>query len=201
LVYNDEGKKSEALTLALVARDYATADDLPYIEKYIDTLSTYQPISLKKWNFSKLLKIQLIYPAVFFLICLSGVTWKLLYDAKTDNDYSANVKQVVVFNNGQKTYSDVAAAKIFDIPVDVHDKERLYHITEQTNAMHGPDKDFDIFQVIEKDTTVRITGYTIDKRWYRVMFDKGDMAFIEANKLEKGIGKAIPLWSKIYKED
>ena len=39
-----------------------------------------------------------------------------------------------------------------------------------------------------------------DKKWYRVMFDSGEMAFIEADKLAKGIGNEIPLWSKIYKE-
>ena len=66
--------------------------------------------------------------------------------------------------------------------------------------MHGADKDFDIYQTIEQGTTVRITGYTADKKWFRVMFDNGEMAFIEANSLEQGIGNEIPLWSKIYKE-
>ena len=33
------------------------------------------------------------------------------------------------------------------------------------------------------------------------MFDNGEMAFIEASKLKKGIGNDIPLWSKIYKNE
>ena len=42
--------------------------------------------------------------------------------------------------------------------------------------------------------------YSSDKKWSRVMFDNGEMAFIESDKLQQGIGKEIPLWSKIYKE-
>jgi len=54
--------------------------------------------------------------------------------------------------------------------------------------------------MVKEGTTVRITGYTVDKMWLRVMFDDGEMAFIEADKLAPGIGNEIPLWSKIYKE-
>ena len=67
--------------------------------------------------------------------------------------------------------------------------------------MHGADKSFDVYKIVEKGATVRITGYTADQKWLRVMFDNGEMAFIEANKLEQGIGNKIPLWSKIYKEN
>ena len=66
--------------------------------------------------------------------------------------------------------------------------------------MHGADKSFDVFATVASGTTVRLTGYTGDKKWYRVMFDSGEMAFIEADKLKQGIGNEIPLWSKIYKE-
>jgi uncharacterized protein YgiM (DUF1202 family) len=111
-----------------------------------------------------------------------------------------SVKEMVLFNNGQKIVSDIAVARIFDIPVDVYDKEKLYHTTKQTNAMHGADSSFDIYKKVEKGTTVRITGYTVDKKWYQVMFDNGDKAFIESIYLEQGIGNTIPLWSKIYKE-
>ena len=124
-----------------------------------------------------------------------------LNSAKNSFNDNSNVKEVVIYKNGQKAYSDVAVAKIFDIPVDVYDTQKLYHTTEKTSAMHGADKSFDVFKVVEEGTTVRVTGYTADKKWLRVMFDNGEMAFIEASKLQQGIGNEIPLWSKIYKEN
>lgn len=113
---------------------------------------------------------------------------------------SVQLKQVVTFRDGSKTFSDVAVSKIFDIPIDVYSKKELYYTIKDVDAMHGADKDFDVFRAVEKGTTVRVTGYTADKKWFRVMFDNGEMAFIEAKYLEQGVGNDIPLWSKIYKE-
>ena len=113
---------------------------------------------------------------------------------------SVSVKEIVVFSDGRKAFSDVAVARIFDIPVDIHDKKYLYHLTQTTQAMHGADESFDVYATIEAGETVRLTGYTADKRWSRVMFDNGEMAFVKSEVLQQGIGKEIPLWSKIYKE-
>lgn len=65
---------------------------------------------------------------------------------EAENKNKVNVKEVVIFKNGQKIFSDVAVAKIFDIPVDVHDKLQLYHVTDTTQAMHGADRGFDVLQ-------------------------------------------------------
>lgn len=200
LAYKDEGKVEEAATLAVLAKEYASADELAYLNKYISSLGSTSYLSVKKWNFGKLRTLQLLYPAIIFifagLIC-GGVYFNRL---KKQNSGSAYLKQVVTFRDGRQTFSDVSVAKIFDIPVDVYSKKELYHTIKAVQAMHGADKDFDIYQTIEQGTTVRITGYTADKKWFRVMFDNGEMAFIEANSLEQGIGNEIPLWSKIYKE-
>ncbi len=200
LSYESNGKYAEALTLALKAREYADKDQLSFINEYIQTLASYTPLSLKKWKFSKLKRIQLFYPIMLFV--LLGLIGGLLYlrHVNYKNSNQVNVKKVVILQKGQKVFSDVAVAKIFDIPVDVYDNSKLYHVTTETKAMHGADKSFDVFSIVSPGTTVRLTGYTGDKKWYRVMFDSGEMAFIEADKLKKGIGKEIPLWSKIYKE-
>jgi len=201
IVYGESGKIAEAATLATLAKDYADKDERNYIDMYLEGLNCSSLLGIQKWNFNQLIKIQLIYPAILLisvLVCLA--LWGLVI-LKQNNQNSGGVKQVVVFENGQKIYSDVAVAKIFDIPVDVYDKQKLYHVTKRTNAMHGADKSFDVYKVVEEDTTVRITGYTADKKWLRVMFDNGEMAFIEADYLKQGIGNEIPLWSKIYKEE
>jgi len=201
MVYETEGKTDEAATLAILAKEYASKDELPYIENYIESLGQTSFLSVKKWNYAKLLRVQLHYPFILFLALLLALGLWTLNSAKNNSDDNSNVKEVVVYKNGQKAYSDVAVAKIFDIPVDVYDTQKLYHTTTETPAMHGADKSFDVFKVVEKGATVRVTGYTADKKWLRVMFDNGEMAFIEADKLQQGIGNEIPLWSKIYKEN
>ena len=201
MVYDDENKKEEALTSALLALQYAPNIAKPYINQYIDSLKGYSPLNTKKWNFSKLIRIQLFYPLLFLFLIFICFCLLFLNNIRTSHKSDLSVKQVVLFNDGQKTFSDVAVARIFELPVDIHDTKRLYHATEDTKAMYGADKGFDILRNVKKGLTVRITGYTTNKKWFRVMFDDGEMGFIEADKLSKGIGDNIPLWSKIYKED
>lgn len=201
MVYDAEGKTDEAATLATLAKEYASKDELPYIDNYLTALGPTSLLAIKKWNYSKLLRIQLYYPFILFLALLLALGLWTLNSARSGLHDDSKVKEVVVYKNGQKAYSDVAVAKIFDIPIDVYDTQKLYHATEETPAMHGADRSFDVFKVVEKGTTVRVTGYTGDKKWLRVMFDNGEMAFIEADKLQQGIGNEIPLWSKIYKEN
>jgi len=200
LVYKSENKLSEAATLAVLAKEYASKEELFYINQYLNEFSSVPLLNVKKWSFSKFIAQQLYYPLLFViaLVLLLGVI--NLKTIKKKILKPNVVKEVVVFSNGQKVYSDVAVAKIFDIPVDVYDKKRLYHVVETTPSMYGADKSFDVFKTVEEGTTVRITGYTVDNKWLRVMFDDGEMAFIEADKLAPGIGNDIPLWSKIYKE-
>jgi hypothetical protein len=64
--------------------------------------------------------------------------------------------------------------------------------------MYGPDKNFDVLAELSSGTTVRLTGYTPDEEWLRVMIDNGEMGFIPAGSLKKGIGKEIPENSKIF---
>lgn len=200
LAFESDGKYPEALTSALLAKEFANKEELPFINLYIKQLGDYSPLSIKKWNLGKLKRIQLFYPSI--LICLVFLLLGGLYlkDIEDSRKNSVNVKEVVVFRDGRKAFSDVAVARIFDIPVDVHDKSKLYHVTQTTQAMHGADRSFDVYGTVEQGTTVRVTGYSSGKEWYRVMFDNGEMAFIESSKLQQGIGKEVPLWSKIYKE-
>ena len=201
LVYADENKPEEAYASALQAKNYASKQELVYINQFIEKFQNMPKPVVAKWNFLKLIQIQLFYP--FMLVLLVFVAC-FLWNAKiasTKKYRDLPVKEVITFNNGQKMYNDVAVSRIIDLPVDVNDKRRLYHTTMDVKAMHGADYSFDVYKVVEKGVTVRVTGYTSDRKWLRVMLDNGEMAFIEADKLEEGIGKEIPLWSKIYKEN
>ena len=200
IAYLNANKKIEALTLAYLAKSVAPDLAVKKIDDYIKTINDVSPYLLTKWNMRKYKLAQLFYPFALIvglgLLYSGGLMNKIEYYRKNN----ISVKEVVVFRDGRKSFSDVSVAKIFDIPVDVYDKSRLYYVTQKTDAKHGPDSDFDVYKTIEKGTTVRLTGQTADNKWLRVMFDNGEMAFIEASKLKQGIGNNIPLWSKIYKE-
>lgn len=199
LAYKDEQKLEEAATLAVLAKQYAAKDNLVFLDQYIKSFENIPLLSVKKWNFNKLKARQFFYP--FVLLAFIGVFFMFFYFQQLRQSApSVQLKQTVTFNDGSKTFSDVAVAKIFDIPIDVYSKKELYHTIKPVQAMHGADKEFDVFKAVETGETVRITGYTADKKWFRVMFDNGEMAFIEAEYLQQGIGNDIPLWSKIYKE-
>ena len=200
LAYQSEGKQNNAALCAVLAKQYAKKEELPYINQYVNMLGTVSLPSILKWNFNKLIKIQLIYIFVLFFVIFILFSFLGISTIRKNKKESSEIKQVIIFKDGKKAFSDVSVAKIFDLAVDVYDKERLYHVTKRTTARHGADKSFDVYKIIEEGTTVRLTGYTIDGKWMRVMFDNGEMAFIESSKLEKGIGNDIPLWSKIYKE-
>lgn len=201
IAYDLEGREKDALTSLYIAKEYATSDELLHINKYIETFENLFPFSLKKWNFSSLVHIQYLYPLIVLLIALLVYGASFLTKIEDTRKSTQSVKEEVIFRDGNKAFSDVAVARILEIPVDVHDIERLYHVTSKTNALHGADSSFDIYREVEQGTTVRITGQTADNKWLRVMFDNGEMAFIEASKLKKGIGNDIPLWSKIYKNE
>ena len=201
IAYHDENKNEEALTLAILAKNFANKDELPCIESYIRTFTNTNPYGLKEWNLSKLKTAQIMYPVYFVVTLLFLFTARYLHNIEMIKKNTDSVKEVVIFSDGKRAFSDVAVAKIFEIPVDVYDKTMLYHVTSRVDARHGADLSFDVYETIEKNTTVRVTGQTVDNKWLRVMFDNGEMAFIESSKLEKGIGKDIPLWSKIYKEN
>ena len=201
LVCDDSGRKEDALTLLYIAKEYAKGKEIDYLNRYIKKFENTRPYAVKSWNFNKLKRVQLFYPFVLLMIICSIFCVLFLHKFETEKLNSANLKEEVIFRDGSRTFSDVAVAKIFDIPVDVYDKERLYHLIEDSDTKHGADDSFDLYKRVEAGTTVRITGQTVDNKWLRIMFDNGEMAFIKASKLKKGIGKEIPLWSKIYKEN
>ncbi len=201
IVYNDLGHYNEALTLAVLSKDYASKEQLIYINQFIAKLENASIIKTTKWNFNKLKKIQLIFPLYILIIICAAIIIMFAKNYEYEKNSKINLKEVVRFKDGQQTFSDVTVASIFDVPINIYDDSKLYFVTKDSKAMHGADYGFDLYKNIKKGTTVRITGYTVDYKWYRVMFDNGDNAFIEAKNLKQGIGTAIPFSSKIYKKN
>ena len=67
--------------------------------------------------------------------------------------------------------------------------------------MYGPDERFDVLTTYQAQRSVRITGYTTDNKWYRIMLDNGDMGYVLQDTLKQGIGsQPIPANSKIIQQ-
>ena len=120
----------------------------------------------------------------------------------SDKPSAINYYQEVRYNNNTHvSVDDVITSKIFNIPVDLYDDKMIYHLKTNTPIMHGPSEHFDVLANGIKKQTVRITGYSPDKTWFRIMLDNGDMGFVKKQYLKKGIGNGIPKDSKIRKQE
>lgn len=204
VAYFKEDKKDKAYICAVEALSYANNEQKQKILNFLHTLPQIQ-YTPKNWNYEYLKQIQMKIPKfiisvfVLIVICVSFFIFNQKFSLFKEKDDKINYYQEVVFNNGNETVDDMILSKIFNIPVDYDDDTMLFHITSVTNIMHGPSENFDILYKSSKNQTVRVTGYTPDKQWYRVLLDDGNMGFVKKRFIKKGIGNTIPNKSKIIK--
>ena len=203
IAYAPENKPEKSFLSAKLAMNYANANQKDLIERFIRTLPpiSIKPQTPKIWNFERLKKLQLIIPGIIALGIMISASSRVMnwqefnkYFARNDD---VTYFQRVKFSRGSGV-DDVVVSKVVDIPVDVTDLKRLYHTTQNTVVMYGPDEQFDKMTVLKAQSTVRLTGYTPNQEWARIMLDNGEMGFVKLNTLKSGIGKEIPEGSKIY---
>lgn len=117
---------------------------------------------------------------------------------KKPKDDKINYYQEVRFRTGGETVDDVVVSKVLNIPIDIEDVKMLYHPVENVDVMYGPAEEFDVLTKLKSGHTVRVTGYTPDRIWYRIMLDNGDMGFIKAKSMKQGMKRDVPADSKVY---
>ena len=202
-VYYDIGKTDKAKLSALQALEYATAEQKALLLPFIELLPPVNT-AIPQWNYQELKKIQLKIPLAVgtgailaAVIAVAPLLLQLVPEKYTEDDKIAYYRQVK-FNTGAKTVDDVVVSKIFNIPVDTSDTKQLFHLKSSADIMYGPSEEFDILTTGKRGQTVRVTGYSPDEEWFRVMLDNGEMGFIKKQYLKKGIGAEIPTGSKIY---
>ena len=201
IAYAQDNKAQQSYLSGQLALEYAQGDEIELINRFLRGLPPVQAPKPAAWNFRQLKNLQLLFPGILLLILLMGVSTKVMnwrefnkYFAKHDD---VTYYQEVHFNSGRGV-DDVVVSKVVDIPVDTDDDKRLYYVLEPVSVMYGPDDNFDKLAEIKSRTTVRLTGYTPNQVWARVMIDSGETGFVRLNKLKKGIGRKIPDDSKIY---
>lgn len=202
-VYYDIGKTDKAKLSALQALEYATAEQKALLLPFIELLPPVNT-AIPQWNYQELKKIQLKIPLAVgtgailaAVIAVAPLLLQLVPEKYTEDDKIAYYRQVK-FNTGAKTVDDVVVSKIFNIPVDTSDTKQLFHLKSSADIMYGPSEEFDVLTTGKRGQTVRVTGYSPDEEWFRVMLDNGEMGFIKKQYLKKGIGAEIPTGSKIY---
>ncbi len=198
LAYHQEKKDAQAAYSAIQAMDYALPEQRKLLERYIAKLNCQVPRPVC-WRWRRLKTAHLLVPFVLVMLFLSfGVNSTFgSFRQYMNKQHEVTYFQKVTFNDGNETFDDVVVSKIFDVPVNVYDETMLYHLRDDSKVMYGPDDKFDVMTNVKKGQTVRVTGFTLNKKWYRIMLDNGEMGFIKKSMLDKGYGLPVPAESKI----
>ena len=204
VAYFLQENKQLAASSAIIALSYSDNQAKRVLENFIAFQNT-KVSRPKAWTVLPLKLIQLIVPFILIAaVCLSFSS-RYITDAELwawlNSKEEINYYQEVEFAGRGSSVDDVVVGKILNIPVDSSDISKLYHVKADDVLMHGPSDDFDVMKKIPAQTTVRLTGYSPDNVWARVMIDNGEMGFIRLEKLQKGIGKPVPDFSKVYSVD
>lgn len=202
VAYWEDGKREQALLSALQAGYYANAYQKGLLNKFIAMLNIRTTAKLPVWNWGRLKALQLIIPGFLVLAVLLSLTSRVMTDSELAKYFAKKNEityfQQVQFRTGGETVDDMVVGRIIDLPADSTDTKLLYHTVSAVNAMHGPSDEFDVMKQLKARQTVRVTGYTPDNIWYRVQIDNGEMGFVRAEFLKKGVGAKIPDGSKVY---
>lgn len=203
--FYDENKLKEAYLSALQALEYASPDQKVILENFLKKLPPV-PYAPQKLETKKLRAYQLkpffdLLKVCMVIAACIGTFFAIHFFAHQSNEEKINYYQTVSFEGGGVMADDMVASKILSVPVDKTNSKMLYHLTRAQNVMYGPSEKFDILAKAVKGQTVRLTGYTADKLWLRVMLDDGQTGFIKSQYVQKGIGNEIPHESQIISQD
>jgi len=196
-----EGKTKYAYFLAKLAKNYTSdAQEQNLLDRFIALTGENDARHIPEWDYKKLSLVQLFIPAIIGLVAAAvflHMTFSVSFfePAKDEINYNRKVRVM----GGAMTFDDVVVGKILNVPSSISDESMLFHTKSEAKVMYGPNDDFDVLTTLEEGHTVRITGYTPDEAWYRVMIDNGDSGFLRRRYLAKGIKNPIPKNSKIYR--
>lgn len=205
LAYEQDNNKEMSWVYAkqayLFAEENSRLQEL--LTTYIDILD-YHPqkvVSIPYWQSKELRRRQFIIPYFFILIFATiGISFfgKMGLINIGSNKNKSYYSEISV-NRGMTIADDQVESKIIKIDGDIDSKNHLYHLKNDVKIYYGPDERYDVLVNGKKGQTVRITGYTPDKKWYKVMIDNGENGYVRDSMLKKGIGNPLPPKTKIYR--
>jgi hypothetical protein len=199
--FYDENKLKEAYLSALQALEYASAEQKTVIYNFMKKLPEV-PYMPQTFEAKKLRAVQLkpfwnlVKICLVFGVCICAF-WGMRFFGGNAAEEKINYYQTVELGGGATMADDMIANKIVNVPVDKMSLKTIYHLTRTQDVMYGPSEQFDILAKAQKGQTVRLTGYTVDKLWFRVMLDDGQTGFVQSKYVQKGEGNPIPSNSQI----
>lgn len=201
IAFHQENKDRQAMVSAVQALDYADARQKELLVRFMDGLNAPRPGKIPGWHFMPLKLLQLIVPLLLLMAVAYPFARQMNLTRYMKKENEITYFQKVKFNSGGEIVDDVVVSKVFSIPVDVADSSKLYHLSADTDIMYGPSDKFDVMSSGKAGQTVRVTGFIPDKTWYRIMIDSGEMGFVPAKALRRGISTPPPFGSKIVPDN
>ncbi|MBP1532366.1 MAG: hypothetical protein ILA52_02570, partial [Alphaproteobacteria bacterium] len=64
---------------------------------------------------------------------------------------------------------------------------------------YGPDTRYSVLLRGTEGQTLRVSGYTYDKKWYQVVIDSGEQGYVKDTDIAKGAGLPVKPNSKVYR--
>lgn len=205
LAYEQDNNKEMSWIYAkqayLLAEEDSRLKEL--LTTYIDILD-YHPqktVSIPYWQAKELQRRQFIIPSFLILIlAILGISFfGKIGLINTGGNKSKSYYSEISVNRGMTIADDQIETKIIKIDGDISSSNHLYHLKSDVKIYYGPDERYDVLANGKKGQTVRITGYTPDKKWYKIMIDNGENGYVRDNVLKKGIGNPLPPKTRIYK--
>ncbi len=170
------------------------------LKTYVDILDFHptRKIVLPRWSAQELKFRQLIMPMFFLSV---AVVYFVFFMGKIGlinlPNHQANSYYSVVDMGGVKVADDQIESRIIKVDGGNDVSEYLYHLASAGKIYYGPDERYDVLKEGVEGQTVRVIGFTPDKKWYKVVVDNGEAGYVNKNNLQKGVCNPIPLHSKV----
>lgn len=206
VAYEQEGNKEMAWIYAKQAELMQTLDEhtAKYLSRFIEMLNFHpeKKVVLPYWNASELKRRQRLFPLTVFLAAVLIVLAVLarngifIRGGEEDNSYY-EVRKI----GDNLVPSDMIESRIMKTDSTPQDKDSIAHLAADITIYYGPDTRYSPLRNGVKGQTVRITGYTVDKKWYQIILDDGINGYVRGKDLEEGFGNPLPPGSYVYKGD
>ena len=205
VAYEQEKNKEMAWVYAKQAELLQSADEhtREYLRRFIEMLDFHpdKKVVLPYWNAAELKRRQYLFPIAAFLCLVLIILFLLAQNGllvrnKADENNYYEMRRL----GDDLVASDMIESRIMKTGSSITDKEYIAHLTADCTIYYGPDNRYSPLRNGVKDQTVRITGYTVDEKWYQIIMDDGIIGYVHHSNLKKGFGTPVPFGSKVYKE-
>lgn len=157
-------------------------------------------IAVTYWNPKELRYFQYLFPAFLLIIAvcvaLAGLIRSGVFDKQPVLPKTYYEERII---GGYIMPSDMVEAKIMKNDSSMYSTEHLVHLKHDALIYYGPDTRYSVLLRGTEGQTLRVSGYTYDKKWYQVVIDSGEQGYVKDTDIAKGAGLPVKPNSKVYR--